>query len=367
MQFSTQCVENWFDSYHFGVNHEPMLETQHEARMTEQIQIFQTDTGELQVRLDVQQDTVWLTQAQMAELFDTTPENVLMHLKNIYKDGELDQNPTAKKFLAVRQEGTRQVKRNLQHYNLDAIISVGYRIQTRTATRFRQWATRTLREHLTRGFTVNQQRLQQNAEDFEAALALVRQVSQSQALSGDMGQGLVDVITRYAQSFLWLQQYDQGVLQDAPAQIGGVLPTLQEARVSLARLKIDLMRRNEATELFALERGDGFKALLGNLNQTIFGEPAYPSIESKAAHLLYFVIKNHPFADGNKRSGAFLFVDFLNQNHRLIDKNGLPVINEIGLASLALLIAESASEQKEVMIRLVMSMLGQETVLGNLR
>jgi prophage maintenance system killer protein len=325
--------------------------------MTQELQIYQTETGELQVRLDTQEDTVWLTQAQMAELFDTTPENVLMHLKNIYKDGELNQNPTTKKFLVVRQEGARQVKRNLKYYNLDAIISVGYRVQSRTATHFRQWATRTLREHLTRGFTINQQRLQQNAQAFESALALVRQVSQSEALSGDMGRGLVDVVTRYAQSFLWLQQYDQGVLRQPDMQEGGVLPNLQEARVALARLKADLMGRSEATELFALERGDGFESLLGNLNQSVFGEPAYPSIESKAAHLLYFVIKNHPFADGNKRSGAFLFVDFLNQNHRLLDQNGVPVINEIGLASLALLIAESASEQKEVMIQLVMNML----------
>lgn len=335
--------------------------------MSEQVQIFQTETGELQVRLDVQQDTVWLTQAQMAELFDTSTDNVGLHLKNIYSELELQEESTTEDFSVVRLEGVRQVKRQLKHYNLDAIISVGYRVSSRQAVQFRQWATRTLREHLTRGFTVNQQRLQQNAQDFESALALVRQVSQSATFAGDMGRGLVDMVTRYAQSFLWLQQYDQGVLQDTPVQIGGVLPTLQEARVALAKLKTDLIERNEATELFALERSDGFEALLGNLEQTIFGEPAYPSIESKAAHLLYFVIKNHPFADGNKRSGAFLFVDFLNRNHRLLDKNGVPVINEIGLASLALLIAESASEQKEVMIRLVMNMLsvGYDNTEGN--
>jgi Virulence protein RhuM family/Fic/DOC family len=335
--------------------------------MTQESQVYQTETGELQVRLDVQEDTVWLTQAQMMELFASSKANISEHLKHIFASQELSKSATVRKYRTVQNEGSREVARNLEHYNLDVIIAVGYRVNTRRGTEFRQWATRTLREHLTRGFTINQQRLRQNAQEFEAALALVRQVAQHADLSGDMGRGLVDVVTRYAQTFLWLQQYDQGVLTDAPTQVGGVLPTLEEARQALARLKADLMNRGEATELFALERGDGFEALLGNLNQSVFGEPAYPSIESKAAHLLYFVIKNHPFADGNKRSGAFLFMDFLNQNHRLLDKQSVPVINEIGLASLALLIAESASEQKEVMIQLVMNMLsvGYEPAQGN--
>jgi hypothetical protein len=325
--------------------------------MTDQLQIYQTETGELQVRLDTQQDTVWLTQAQMVELFASSKANISEHIKYIFASHELDSLATVRKFRTVQTEGVRQVTRDREHYNLDVIIAVGYRVNTKRGTEFRQWATRTLREHLTRGFTVHQQRLLHNAKEFEAALALVRQVAQNTDLSGEMGRGLVDVVTRYAQSFMWLQQYDQGILHDAPTQIGGVLPTLEEARQALARLKADLINRGEATELFALERGDGFEALLGNLNQTVFGEPAYPSIESKAAHLLYFVIKNHPFADGNKRSGAFLFVDFLNKNLRLLDKENAPVVNQIGLASLALLIAESASEQKEVMIGLVMNML----------
>jgi hypothetical protein len=335
--------------------------------VTEELQIYQTETGELQVRLDVQRDTVWLTQAQMVKLFTSSKANVSEHIKHIFASSELDQSATVRKFRTVQTEGAREVARDREHYNLDMIIAVGYRVNTRHGTQFRQWATRTLREHLTHGFTVNQQRLRGNAQDFATALALVRQVAQSTELSGDMGRGLVDVVTRYAQTFLWLQQYDQGVLQDSPVQEGGLLPTLTEARQALARLKTDLVARGEATELFALERGDGFEALLGNLNQTVFGEPAYGSVESKAAHLLYFVIKNHPFADGNKRGGAFLFVDFLNRNQRLLDPQGVPVVNEIGLASLALLIAESAADQKEVMIRLVMHMLsvGRENQPGN--
>jgi prophage maintenance system killer protein len=334
--------------------------------VSEGLQVYQTETGELQVRLDVQQETVWLTQAQMAQLFETSSDNVGLHLKNIYAEQELDEQSTTEDFSVVRAEGARQVNRRIRHYDLDAVISVGYRVSSRRAVQFRQWATRTLREHVTQGFTLNEQRLRQNAQAFGAALALVRQVAQITPLSGDMGRGLVDVLTRYAQSFLWLQRYDEGALQEAVTQEGGVLPGLEEARRALALLKADLMERGEATELFAAERGDGFEALLGNLNQSVFGEPAYPSIESKAAHLLYFVIKNHPFFDGNKRSGAFLFVNFLNQNHRLLDASGVPVINEIALASLALLVAESAAEQKEVMIQLLMNMLsmGQDVAPG---
>lgn len=185
----------------------------------------------------------------------------------------------------------------------------------------------------------------------------MKKAAQSPELLADTGRGLVDIVTRYAQTFLLLQRYDEGLLTDPPTAAGGTLPTLHEARAALARLKADLIARGEATALFAQERGDGLAAPLGNLDQTVFGEPAYPSVEAKAAHLLYFVIKNHPLSDGNKRSGAFLFVDFLNRNGRLLDDSGQPVINDIGLAALALLVAESDPAQKETMIRLIMNML----------
>jgi prophage maintenance system killer protein len=230
-------------------------------------------------------------------------------------------------------------------------------VKSQQGTRFRQWATRLLREHLTQGYTLNRQRLETNARELEAALQLVKKAAQSPELLADTGRGLVDIVTRYAQTFLLLQHYDEGLLTAPPEQRGGTLPTPAEARAALAQLKADLMARDEATDLFARERGDAFDALLGNLDQSVFGEPAYPSIEAKAAHLLYFVIKNHPFSDGNKRSGAFLFVDFLNRNGRLLDTNGHPVINDIGLAALALLVAESDPAHKETMIRLVMNML----------
>lgn len=316
--------------------------------------IFESAGHAVQVRLAG--ETIWLTQRQMAEVFATTPENVLMHLKNIYAEGELQEEATAKEFLVVQTEGTRQVQRRLKHYNLDAIISVGYRVSSTRATRFRQWATGVLREHLTRGFSLDRQRFERNAAELEAALHLVKKAAAGEALTLDEGRGLVDVIARYTQTFLWLQRYDEGLLTAPPGSPGGVLPSLEESRAAIARLKADLMARGEASDLFGRERGDALAAILGNLEQSVFGEPAYPTFETKAAHLLYFVIKNHPFLDGNKRTGAFLFVEFLARNGRLL-RDGMPVINDVGLAALALLIAESDAKNKDVMIRLIENML----------
>jgi len=319
-----------------------------------QLVIFDDANQPVQVRLDG--ETLWLTQRQMAEAFATTPENVVMHLKNIFREGELDEAATAKDFLAVQMEGKRQVQRRLKHYNLDAIISVGYRVNSTRATRFRQWATRVLREHLTQGYSLDRERFEKNAAELEAALQLVRKAAAGEALTANQGRGLVDVIARYTHTFLWLQRYDEGLLTAPAGSSGGVLPTLEEAQAAIARLKADLMARGEASELFGRERGDAFAALLGNLDQSVFGESAYPTVETKAAHLLYFVIKNHPFSDGNKRSGAFLFVDFLARNGRLL-RDGVPVINDVGLAALALLVAESDPKAKDVMTRLIENML----------
>ena len=321
------------------------------------ILIYQAEDGTAMLDVRLQGETLWLSQEQMAMLFDVQKAAVSKHLKNIYTSGELERPATVSKMETVQQEGQRSVVRQIEHFNLDAVISVGYRVNSTRATRFRQWATRTLREHLTHGYTLNRQRLEANARELEAALQLVKKAAQSPELLADTGRGLVDIVTRYAQTFLLLQRYDEGLLTEPREQRGGVLPTPDEARAALARLKADLMARGEATELFAREREDAFAALLGNLDQTVFGEPAYPSVEAKAAHLLYFVIKNHPFTDGNKRSGAFLFVDFLNRSGRLLDAAGQPVINDIGLAALALLVAESDPGHKDTMIRLIMNML----------
>ncbi len=322
------------------------------------IQIYQSLDGEACVDVRFEKETVWLTQRQMGEVFNTTPENVLMHLRNIYKTGELDQDSTAKDFLVVRMEGDRRVKRKLKHYNLDAVISVGYRVNSKRGVQFRIWATQRLREYLVQGYTLNQKRFEQNAEELKQAIALIQKAAQSPALATDMGRGLVDIMGRYTRTFLWLQQYDEGLLKEPGGKPGGTLPTPEAAMASILELKKQLMAKGEASGLFAnMSRPDSMDAIFGNLEQSAFGEPAYPTVESKAAHLLYFVVKNHPFTDGNKRSGAFLFVDFLHRNGRLIRQNGLPVINDTGLAALTLLVAESDPKQKETLIKLIMNLL----------
>lgn len=322
-----------------------------------QIEIYQAADGQTCIEVQLQGETVWLTQKQMSEVFDTTPENVLMHLRNIYKEGELSEAATTKDFLVVRQEGRRQVKRQLKHYDLDAIISVGYRVNSKRGVQFRRWATERLREYLVQGYSLNRARFEKNAAELEQALALIQKAAQSPELSGNTGRGLVDIVSRYTQTFLWLQRYDEGLLDEPSGQSGGLLPSAEVAMAALGQLKQQLMVRGEATALFAHPRDDGLAGIFGNLEQTVFGDPAYPTVESKAAHLLYFVVKNHPFTDGNKRSGAFLFVDFLHRNQRLYNRQGHPVINDTGLAALTLLVAESDPKQKEVLIRLIMHML----------
>ena len=321
-----------------------------------EIIVYEAPGGEVRVDVRLERDTVWLSQEQMAGGFGRERSVVTKHIRNVFKEGELDPGATSAKFAQVRSEGGRAVTREVDHYNLDVIISVGYRVKSQRGTQFRIWATRTLREHLVRGYTLDRQRFAQNVAELEAALVLVRRAAAGEALTMDQGRGLVDVIARYTQTFLLLQRYDEGLLAEPKGNPGGVLPAVEEARTAVAQLEASLLARGEATDLFGREREDGLAALLGNLDQSVFGEPAYPTIESKAAHLLYFVIKNHPFADGNKRIGSFLFVDFLHRNGRLF-RNGEAVINDVGLAALALLVAESAPKDKEVMIRLVMNML----------
>lgn len=317
--------------------------------------IYQPDDGsEVSVRLEG--NTLWLTQRQLSEILETSTDNIGLHLKNIYTSGELAETATTEDFSVVQQEGQRSVSRKTKHYNLDAIISVGYRVNSKRGTQFRQWATGVLRDHLMQGWTLDRARFEHNAAELEAALALVRKTAQSPNLIADTGRGLVEIVSRYTQTFLLLQRYDEGLLTEPNGTAGGAMPSLDEVRQSISGLKTDLMSRGEASDLFGLERGDALAALLGNLDQSVFGEPAYPTIERKAAHLLYFVIKNHPLADGNKRTGAFLFVDFLNRNNALM-RGGQPVINDIGLAALALLVAESVPTQKDTMIRLIENML----------
>lgn len=314
-----------------------------------EVVIYESASG--QIAVTVEHDSVWLRQEQLAELFGRDRTVIGRHIRNVFAEGELERESNVQNLHIAGSD------KPVAFYNLDVVISLGYRVKSREGTRFRQWANQILKQHLTRGFTLNRERFEANARELEAALELVRKTARGPELGLDGGRGLVEIVSRYTQTFLWLQRYDEGLLTEPPGSPGGQLPTERQARASLTELKAQLMSRGEATDLFARERGDGLGALLGNLEQSVFGEPAYPSLESRAAHLLYFMVKNHPFTDGNKRSGAFLFVDFLHRNGRLLDANGEAVINDTGLAALTLLVAESAPAQKDTLIRLIMNML----------
>ncbi|MFV8834340.1 RhuM family protein [Aquisalimonas sp.] len=318
-----------------------------------EIVIFEDETCPVEVRLEG--ETLWATQSQMGELFDTSTDNIGLHLKNIYADGELSESTTTEEFSVVRREGQRQVRRRLKHYDLDAVIAVGYRVSSLRATRFRQWATRVLREHLTQGYSVSEHRLaQRGLAELEQAVELLGETLRRQEPVPDVGQEVVGLILGYARTWRLLQDYDEGALGVPPGArpARGVL-AFDEARHALDALAGELRERGEATELFARDRGDGLASILGNLEQSMFGEALYRTREERAAHLFYFVIKNHPFSDGNKRSGAFLFLLYLRQEGMRL------TLNEQGLTALTLLIAESDPKAKDLMVRLVMNLIAE--------
>jgi len=320
-----------------------------------EVLLYEAPDGKVQVDVRLEQDTVWLTQRQMSEIFETTPENVLMHLKNVFGDGELEEAATAKDFLVVQTEGSRQVRRNLKHYNLDAIISVGYRVNSRCGVRFRQWATRVLREHLVQGYSFNQTRLaERGLLEARQTLELLARTLQNQALVDDTGRAVLELITGYADTWRLLLEYDENrlVLPPGARPSSGVLDH-DRASHAIADFKQELMARNEATPLFGNPRGAALEGILASIEQTMFGESLYRSREEKAAHLLYLIIKDHPFSDGNKRIGSFLFMLYLQQEgmaHQL---------NPQALTALALLIAESAPASKDLMIRLIINLLAE--------
>jgi len=328
----------------------------------EQIVIYQSEDGQTRVDVRFERETLWLSLQQIADLFGRDKSVISRHFKKIFDTEELARNSVVAKNATTAADGkTYQV----EYFSLDAIISVGYRVNSKKGTQFRIWATQRLREYLEQGYSINQHRFDQNADELQQALVLIRKAAKSPELSTDSGRGLVEIISRYTQTFLWLQRYDEGLLNEPTGQAGGQLPGPDVAMQAIQELKQSLIARGEATALFAQLREDGLASILGNLDQSAFGEPAYPTIESKAAHLLYFMVKNHPFTDGNKRSGAFLFVDFLHRNGRLINSKGETIINDTGLAALTLLVAESDPKQKDILIRLIMNMLAQEQEISN--
>lgn len=320
-----------------------------------EIVVFQAKNGAIELRADVSENTIWATQAQMAELFDVNSQAITKHLNNIYNEDELSKKATCSVLEQVQLEGMRSVKRKLNYYNLDAIISVGYRISSKVGTKFRQWATKTLRSHIVDGYSINPSRISKNYEKFLKAVEDVKKLLPEG--SNMQAKDALDLIKLFAGTWFSLDAYDKSSLPMRGMSKKQVEFTAEELAGALMQLKNDLMSRKEATHLFAEEKRLGnLSSIVGNVFQSVFGEDAYPTIEEKAAHLLYFIIKNHPFNDGNKRSGAFAFVWFLRKANLLDSKR----ISPEALTALALLIAESNPKDKEKMVGIVLLLIGEK-------
>ncbi len=316
--------------------------------------IYQSADNQTQVEVKFDEDTVWLNQYQLAELFQGSRSNIVEHIKHIYKTAELEENSTCRKFRQVQKEGKRTIERQIDHYNLDVIISVGYRINSKRGIQFRQWATQRLKDHLVKGYTINKKRLEQ----LQQTIQLIEQSGKTETLSLPEAKGLLEIISNYTQSFVLLNQFDSNKLPTGQLS-ENITHEIQydEAIRAISELKKQLIKKKEASELFGNQKDDSFAGILGNVVQSFSGEYLYKSIEEQAAHLLYFVIKNHPFSDGNKRIGAFLFIWFLEKNKHRFKKSGELKINDNALVALALLVAQSNPADKEIMIKLIVNLI----------
>jgi prophage maintenance system killer protein len=321
-----------------------------------QIEIYKSPDEKIEITVQLENESVWLTIEQMSILFEKSRATVNEHILNVFKDNELQ------KETVMRKIGNPDFSaKPTNYYNLDVVISVGYRVKSKRGTQFRQWATQRLKDYLVKGYSLNEKRLQQvlqNMQQLEQAVKLIQQSGSTNELSATEAKGLLEIITNYTHSFILLNQFDSNNLPDEKLNENITYEIeYSEAKKAITELKKQLMKKKEASGLFGNERDRGFESTLNSVVQTFGGEYLYKSIEEQASHLLYFVIKNHPFTDGNKRIGAFLFVWFLEKNKHRFKKSGELKINDNALVALALLVAQSNPDDKELMIKLVMNLI----------
>lgn len=335
-----------------------------EENTEKRIAIYEGFSGEVVFDVDTEGETIWATQEQMAQLFGVTRRNILTHLNNIYETGELEHDRTWKKNFQVRFEGKRQVRRQMDFYNLDAIISVGYRVNSKKATKFRIWATSVLKRYLTDGVAVNEKRLKELSErrevkklhDVEEVMALVRRLTARNELDAGEANGVLEVISKYAGSFKTLEEYDDGHID--LSFMGSKRKKGRELTVEMCMSAVEQLRTSMGgSDLFGKERGGSFEGSLAAIFQSYDGKELYKSVQEKAANLLYFVIKDHPFYDGNKRIGSLLFILFLTINDCHLTANGETKISDRALTAIALLIAESEPKEKGLIVSLVCKLL----------
>jgi prophage maintenance system killer protein len=319
-----------------------------------QIVIYQAKSGALELRADADNGTIWATQAEMGKVFNVNAQAITKHLKNIYTEGELSRKGTCSKVEQVQTEGDRAVRREVEVYNLDAIIAVGYRINSVIGTKFRQWATRTLRQYIVEGYAINRDRVAKNYGQFMEAVKAVKQLLPAGAAIDT--QSVLELVNAFADTWLSLDAYDKSRLVTKGVTKKRVVLTAEKLKKNIADFKAVLVERGEATEHFAMERQAGsIEGIVGNVMQSFGGKEVYGTAEEKAAHLLYFTVKDHPFVDGNKRSGAYAFVWFLRQAGIL----DVARLTPPALTALTLLVAESNPKEKEKMIQLVLTLLAR--------
>ena len=319
----------------------------------DQIIIYKAKDKNIRLEVKLSQETAWLTQAQITKLFRADRSVITKHLNNIFNSHELEEKSNVQKMHIAFSD------KPVKLYNLDVIISVGYRVNSRRATQFRIWATTVLREHILYGYTINQRRLLEQTEKFkelQRTIAFIEAKSHEPRLANQT-QELLRVINDYDKSLTLLKQYDEKKLLLLKARRPRFKLTYSESKSIIIGLKEELLRRKEASGLFGQEIDKRFESIIANLYQTFGGRELYQSIEEKAAHLLYFVIKGHPFTDGNKRVASVLFIYFLSRNQYLLKQSGEPKINDNALVALALLIATSEPKEKEIMIKLITNLL----------
>lgn len=321
-----------------------------------EIIIYKAEEGP-EIEVTVDKDTVWMTQADISNLFQTDRTSIGRHIKNIIESGELGEKSNVQNLHIANSD------KPVKFYNLDFILSVGYRVNSKWATQFRIWATTHLRDYLLKGYLINEKRLKENEElklkELQQAVGLMQEALQVRRLEG-YEKELLNIITDYANTWLMFYQYDADKLPLEGSKKAVKFLDYEQIKKSIERFKARLLKNKEASDLFGSEVSEKLLSLLGNVKQSFAGKDVYPTLEEKAAHLLYFAVKNHPFVDGNKRIGALLFILFLVENHYLINKKGERKINDTALTALTLLVAESKPTQKDVMIKLIVNLINKK-------
>ncbi len=322
-----------------------------QSKKTEVIS-YKIDENDLSFDVYFDEETVWLTQNQMALLFDQTKQTLSSHVGNIYKEGELDKNSTVRKYLTVQKEGERSIKRRLAYYNLDVIISVGYRVKSKRGTQFRIWATKVLKERLLSQYRQNQE----NDKELAKVIKLIGDITDGKELAKEEALGLLNVITDYSYALDLLDDFDYRRVQIKATTTAEIFKITYTKAVKVVN---QLKNKFGSSNLFGKEKDDSLRSSIGNVYQTYGGKELYPSIEEKAAHLLYFLIKNHSFVDGNKRIGASIFLWFLKENKILYRNDGLKRIADNALVALTLLIAESNPKEKDTIVKVIVNLINK--------